>query len=222
MLRIARGSYRTTRRKPLFLRLCRSCLKERGRVKALVTSDLGCLRPRRTRRDRHRGQGSGGARPGSGRRALRSAPGSTNNVGGGDSSGAGPQKSAWVGVRSSGPGVPAGGRPGWAAGHPYAAAGGGMMGFAVSTGRRGQSHGATTPGVGGHDLPRPAPTREKPKAVFMPPSADVPGRVRDRHVARRRRAPVDAWRLRPSRCCGLGGRRPVLVAPRPRWFWRWF
>src|SRR5665647_3821289 len=38
-------------------------------------------------------------------------------------------------------GIPAGGRPGWAAGHPYAAAGGGMMGFAVSTGRRGQSEG---------------------------------------------------------------------------------
>jgi IS30 family transposase len=30
---------------------------------------------------------------------------------------------------------------GWAAGHPFAAAGGGMMGFAVSTGRRGQSGG---------------------------------------------------------------------------------
>ena len=66
-------------------RFRRSSLKERGRVKALVTSGLGCLRPRRTRRDRRRGQGSGGARPRSGRRALRSAPGSTNNVGGGDS-----------------------------------------------------------------------------------------------------------------------------------------
>jgi hypothetical protein len=32
----------------------------------------------------------------------------------------------------------------------------------------------------------------KPKAVFMPPSADVPGRVRDRRAARRRRAPADA------------------------------
>jgi hypothetical protein len=40
-------------------------------------------------------------------------------------------------VRSSGPGSRLGGRLGWAAGHPYAAAGGGMMGFAVSTGRRG-------------------------------------------------------------------------------------
>ena len=46
---------------------------------------FGCLRPRRTRRDRRRGQGSGGARPRSGRRALRLAPGSANNVGGGDS-----------------------------------------------------------------------------------------------------------------------------------------
>jgi hypothetical protein len=85
----------------------RSSLKERGRVKALVTSDLGCLRPRRTRRSRRRGQGSGGARPRSGRRALRSAPGSTNNVGGGDSSGAGPQKSECVGgalVKAGGPG----------------------------------------------------------------------------------------------------------------------
>src|SRR5665647_3261033 len=45
-------------------------------------------------------------------------------------------------------GIPAGGRPGWAAGHPFAAAGGGMMGFAVSTGRRGQSGGATTPNMG--------------------------------------------------------------------------
>src|ERR1035437_466873 len=88
-----------------------SSLKERGRVKALVTSDLGCLRPRRTRRDRRRGQGSGGARPRSGRRALRSAPGSTNNVGGGDSSGAVPQKSECVG----GALVMAGG-PGWGAG----------------------------------------------------------------------------------------------------------
>ncbi len=105
------------------LRLRRSSLKERGRVKALVTSDLGCLRPRRTRQDRRRGQGSGGARPRSGRRALRLAPGSTNNMGGGDSSGAGPQKSEWVGGALVKAGIPAGGRPGWAAGHPYAAAG---------------------------------------------------------------------------------------------------
>ena len=104
-------------------RFRRSSLKERGRVKTLVTSDLGCLRSRRTRRDRRRGQGSGGARPRSGRRALRSAPGSTNNVGGGDSSGAVPQGEKGLAVRSSGPGVPAGGRPGWAAGHPFAAAG---------------------------------------------------------------------------------------------------
>jgi hypothetical protein len=33
----------------------RSSLKERGRVKALVTSDLGCLRPRRTRRSKASG-----------------------------------------------------------------------------------------------------------------------------------------------------------------------
>jgi len=88
-------------------RFCRSSLKERGRVKPLATADLGCLRPRRTRRSRRRGQGSGGARPRSGRRALRSAPGSTNNVGGGDSSGAGPQKSECVGgalVKAGGPG----------------------------------------------------------------------------------------------------------------------
>jgi hypothetical protein len=34
-------------------------------------------------------------------------------------------------VLSSGPGFRLGGRPGWAAGHPFAAAGGGMMGFGV-------------------------------------------------------------------------------------------
>jgi hypothetical protein len=104
-------------------RFRRSSLKERGRVKPLATADLGCVRPRRTRRSRRRGQGSGGARPRSGRRALRSAPGSTNNVGGGDSSGAGPQKSRWVGCALVRAGFPAGGRPRWAAGHPYAAAG---------------------------------------------------------------------------------------------------
>ena len=70
-------------------RFRRSSLKERGRVKALVTSGLGWFRPRRTRRSRRRGQGSGGARPRSGRRALRSASGSTNTVGGGDSLGSG-------------------------------------------------------------------------------------------------------------------------------------
>src|SRR5674476_486422 len=90
----------------------RSSLKERGRVKTLVTSDLGGLRPRRTRQDRRRGQGSGGARPRSGRRALRLASGSTNNMGGGDSSGAGPQKSEWVGGALVKAGIPAGGRPG--------------------------------------------------------------------------------------------------------------
>jgi hypothetical protein len=41
------------------------------------------------------GVSSGGARPRSGRRAKRLAPGSTNDVGGADSSGAGPQKSEW-------------------------------------------------------------------------------------------------------------------------------
>ena len=62
-------------------------LKERGRVKTLVTSSWGCLRPRGTHRNRRRGQGSGGARSRGGRRALRSAPGSTNNMGGGDRQG---------------------------------------------------------------------------------------------------------------------------------------
>jgi hypothetical protein len=63
---------------------------------------------------------------------LRLAPGSTNNVGGGDGSG-----ERFLSVRrglmvlSSGPGFRLGGRPRWAAGHPFAAAGGGMMGFAV-------------------------------------------------------------------------------------------
>ena len=95
----------------------RSSLKERGRVKAPLTSDLGCLRPRRTRQVRRGGQGSGGARPRSGWRALRLAPGSTNNVGGQDSSGAGPQRSKRVCGALVRAGVPARGRPGWAAGH---------------------------------------------------------------------------------------------------------
>jgi hypothetical protein len=90
----------------------RSSLKERGRVKALVTSDLGCLGSQRTRRSRRRGQGSGGARPRSGRRALRLAPGSTNNVGGGDRVRyAVPQKSEWVGGA-----LVKAGDPGWWAG----------------------------------------------------------------------------------------------------------
>ena len=50
------------------------------------------------------------ARPRSGRRALRLAPGSTNNVGGEDSSGAVPQKSEWVGGALVKAGVPAGGQ----------------------------------------------------------------------------------------------------------------
>jgi hypothetical protein len=90
----------------------RSSLKERGRVKALVTSDLGCLRSRRTRRDRRRGQGSGGARPRSGRRALRSAPGSTNNMGGGDRCGVGVFPHCENGF--DGALVRAGGPAGWA------------------------------------------------------------------------------------------------------------
>src|SRR5664280_1632875 len=91
-------------------RFRRSSLKERGRVKAVVTSGLGCLRPRRTRRSRRRCQGSGGARPRSGRRALRSAPISTNNVGGGDSvSGRFLRSRNGLAVRSSGPGSRLGG-----------------------------------------------------------------------------------------------------------------
>src|SRR5450631_2273285 len=71
-----------------------------------------------------------------------------------------------------------GGRPGWAAGHPYAAAGGGIDdGVRGVYWPAGSIRGATTPGDGGHDLPRPAPTREKPKAAFMPPPAGGPGRV---------------------------------------------
>src|SRR5664280_1173296 len=57
-------------------------------------------------------------------------------------------------VLSSWPGVPAGGRPRWAAGHPFAAAGGGMMGFAVHW-----PAGSITWGdhakYGGHDLHDP-------------------------------------------------------------------
>ncbi len=131
-------------------RLRRSSLKERGRVKTLVTTDLGCLRPRRTRRHGRRGQGSGGARPRSGRRALRSAPGSTNNMGGGDSSGGRflTGEKCFRAVRSSGPGVPA-----WGAGpgglpvipSPRQGRHDGVRG---ASGRRGQSDGATTPGLG--------------------------------------------------------------------------
>jgi hypothetical protein len=128
----------------------RSSLKERGRVKTLVTSFWGCLRPQRTRRHGRRGQGSGGARPRSGRRALRSAPGSTNNMGGGDSSGGRflTGEKCFRAVRSSGPGVPA-----WGAGpgglpvipSPRQGRHDGVRG---ASGRRGQSDGATTPGLG--------------------------------------------------------------------------
>jgi hypothetical protein len=37
------------------------------------------------------------------------------------------------------------GRPGWAAGHPFAAAGGGMMGYAVQLAGGVNQSGATTP-----------------------------------------------------------------------------
>jgi hypothetical protein len=52
-------------------------------------------------------------------------------------------------VLSSGPGFRLGGRPGWAAGHPFAAAGrhDGVRGALAG----GVNQEATTPGVGGHD-----------------------------------------------------------------------
>jgi hypothetical protein len=123
---------RHTKENRSFQRLCRSSLKERGRVKTLVTSDLGGLRPRRTRRNRRRGQGSGGARPRSGRRALRLAPGSTNNVGGGDSAAGGSSRGEkGLAVRSSGPGFRLGAGPGGLPVIPTPRQGRGMMGFAV-------------------------------------------------------------------------------------------
>src|ERR1035437_4622332 len=81
-------------------------------------------------------------------RALRLAPESTDIVGGVDSSvGRFLRGQNGVGGALVRAGVPAGGRPGWAAGHPYAAAGGGMMGFAVRW-PAGAIRGATTPGGG--------------------------------------------------------------------------
>jgi hypothetical protein len=116
---------------------------------------LDCFRPRRTRRDRRRGQGSGGARPRSGRRALRSAPGSTNTVGGGDSSGAVPQKSECVGGALVKAGVPAGGQARVGCRSSLRRGRGRHRWGSRCTGRRGQSAGATTPGDGGHDLHDP-------------------------------------------------------------------
>src|ERR1039458_9957709 len=97
-----------------------------------------------------------------------------------------PQKSEWVGGALVKAGVPAGGRPGWAAGHPYAAAGGGMMGFAVHW-PAGSIRGATTPGVGGHDLhdPRgPGKSRRRcschPRQMFQGAHVTVTQRVEDK------------------------------------------
>ena len=136
------------------------------------------------------------------------------DMGGGDSSVGGSSRvsSGFGGalVRAGGPGWV--GRPGWAAGHPFAAAGGGMMGCAVHW-----PVGSITKGRprhdGGHDLPRPAPTRERPGMVFMPPSAGVLRRARDRRAGRRRRTPAGAGPRRHCRCCGRGGRRPAPAAP---------
>src|ERR1019366_982176 len=94
-----------------------------------------------------------------------------------------PQGEKGLMVLSSWPGVPAGGRPGWAAGHPYAAAGrhDGVRGALAG----GVNQKRTTTPRRGHDRPRPAPTREKPEMAFMPPSADVLGRARDRRAVHR-------------------------------------
>src|ERR1035437_8530944 len=92
-------------------------------------------------------------------------------------------------VLSSWPGVPAGGQARVGCRSSLRRGRGGMMGFAVHW-PAGSIRGATTPGVGGHDLPRPAPTRDKPKAVFMPPPAGVPGAPAGREEAGLGRAPA--------------------------------
>ena len=98
-----------------------------------------------------------------------------------------PQKSEWVGgalVMAGGPGWV--GRPGWAAGHPFAAAGGGMMGFAVHW-PAGSIRGATTPGIGGHDLHdprRPGKSRRRcschPRQMFQGAHVTVTQRVENK------------------------------------------
>ena len=118
---------------------------------------------------RRRGQGSGGARPRSGRRALRPSPFGACCVG--------CRGSGWVllGVRGlvdvariRAGCVPVGSRPGGLLGHPFAAlvpvsrsAGGGMMGCAAS-GRSGSIRtrdlAADVLVRGGHDLHDPRPT----------------------------------------------------------------
>jgi hypothetical protein len=200
--------------------LRRSSLKERGRVKTFVTSDLGCLRPWRTRQGRRRGQGSGGARPRSGRRALRLAPGSTNNVGGGDSAAGGSSggekgfDGALVRAGDPGGGQARVGLPVI----PTPRQESGMMGFAVYW-PAGSINGGDHAKFGGHDLHDPR-RPGKPRMVFMPPSAGAPGHVRGRRAARRRRTPAGTGQLRHCRCCARGGRRHVPAADRPRCLWR--
>lgn len=117
-------------------------------------------------RDRRRGQGSCGARPRSGRGALRPTPGSVQHVQPAD--------------RSSS--VLLGSRCGWAflhpspgsrrvraqaprrglLGHPFAAQVGGMMGCAVVRTGRGQSEGATAPSQGAGVMT--CTTRDRPSS----------------------------------------------------------
>jgi len=102
----------------------RSSLKDRGRVKAPVPSGLGCLRQRRTRRGRRRVKAraepdrvaAGGLEAGA---WVDERCGRRRQFGVGGSS----VVRTGLMVRSSGPGVRLGGQAGWAAGHPFAAAG---------------------------------------------------------------------------------------------------
>ena len=150
---------------------------------------MGWFRPRRTRRSRRRGQGSGGARPRSGRRALRSASGSTNTVGGGDSLGSGTRflrSRNGLAVRSSWPEIPVGGQARVGCRSSLRRGRGRHRWGSRCTGRRGQSHGATTPNVGGHDLHdprRPGKSRRRcschPRQMFQGAYVTVTQRVED-------------------------------------------
>ena len=136
-------------------RMCRSSLKERGRSRGTAGLSLAFSVGAGYAEVRRRGQGSGVARPRSGRRALTPAPfgaaWATEKGGCGPlfvSKGVGALLSSMPVSRQ----IAAVER---AARHPFAAQVGGMMGFAVPAGRWGQSEGATTPRVGGHDLHDP-------------------------------------------------------------------
>ena len=106
-------------------------------------------------------------------------------------------------------GGPAGGQArGRAVGHSFAARG--RHGVLRQRGGRGQSKGATAPGVLGvmtaATRTHHRPGRLTPTRVFG--VCGPPGRGRGDHAARRRPARSVPGPRPPRRCCGPGGRRP--------------